>query len=83
MARPVIATDHDDARAVVHGAGAGWTFPPGDVAALTELIAHVGALPPEELNEVGRRARRHVDEHHTWDHRGRLLVEEMRSRGLL
>ena len=83
MGRPVIASDHDDARAVIHGAAAGWTFPAGDVDALTEAIAAVEALTPEQLSEAGMRARRHVDEHHTWDHRGRVLVGHLQARGLL
>lgn len=83
MARPVIATDHADARTAVVDAGAGWVFPPGDVAALGEVLTRVAALSPEQLDAAGRRARRQVEEHHTWDHRGRSLVGELRSRRLI
>ena len=82
MGRPIIASDHADARTATD-AGAGWTFAPGDVAALTRVLEQVVSLSPDEVDSVGRRARRHVDDFHTWDHRGRLLVDEIRSRGLL
>lgn len=80
--RPIIASDHADARAAID-AGAGWTFAPGEMAALTRVLEEVLSLSPDEMDDAGRRARRHVDESHTWDHRGRLLVDEIRSRGLL
>jgi len=83
MARPVIASDHEDARAAVAAPGAGWTFPAGDVAALGDVLRRVASLSPEALDDAGQRARQQVDEHHTWEHRGRTLVEELRLRALL
>lgn len=82
MARPVVASDHRDARSAVAGSGAGWTFPPGDQDALVEVLAAAAALSPEELEAMGRRGRRHVEEHHTWAHRSRQLLGELADRGL-
>lgn len=82
MGRPVVASDHDDARTAL-GGGAGWTFTAGDVTSLTEVLAEVATLSPEDLDRAGERARRQIDEHHTWDHRSRSLVDHLREHALL
>lgn len=82
-ARPAVASHHPDAEAALVSTGAGWTFPAGDRAALAAVLRCVVALDRDELSARGARARRHVEQHHTWGHRCRQLVAELRGRGLV
>ncbi len=83
MGRPVLAADHGDAQRVLHDTGVGWTFRAGDVDDLTRTLADVATLEKSQLSELGRRARRHVEEHHTWAHRADALLAELRRRDLV
>jgi glycosyltransferase involved in cell wall biosynthesis len=83
MGRPVVATAHPDAERALVEAGAGWTFPAGDEAALSDVLRSVTDLDSAELTVHGERARRHVVGHHTWAHRSRQLTDELARRGLL
>jgi glycosyltransferase involved in cell wall biosynthesis len=82
MARPVIATHHRDAEEALLRPGVGWTFPAGDGAALVDVMDAVAALGADELSAAGERARRHVEEHHTWTHRARQVLDDLERRGL-
>lgn len=81
--RPVVAADHEDARRVLVDEGAGWTFPPGDVAKLAEVLSQVAGLERDELSTMGVRARKVVQEQHSWAHRAEQIVQELTGRGLL
>lgn len=83
MGRPVIATDHGDARRVLGDAGAGWTFRAGDVDSLVAVLEDVASLGREGLSDSGARARRQIEQHHTWSHRADQLIEALRGRDLL
>jgi len=65
MGRPVIATDHGGAReTVVHGAS-GWLYPPGDVAALAEVLDNALNMDPSERAHLGMAARARVHSRYT------------------
>jgi len=54
--KPVVATAAGGAREIVHPPQDGWLTPPGDVAALAEVLA-LWAAQPAEAAAVGRRSR--------------------------
>lgn len=67
MGTPIIATDIGAPPETVLGrpyitedASTGWLVPPGNAARLSEALAAVLALPPEERARMGARARAHV-----------------------
>jgi glycosyltransferase involved in cell wall biosynthesis len=83
VGRPVIASHHPDAAATLLGARAGWTFAAGDDRALLEAIVEVAELGADVLSAHGDRARRQIEEHHTWKHRSRQLLAELTERKLV
>lgn len=83
VGRPVVASHHPDAAETLVAPRAGWTFPAGDDQALVDVLAEVASLDRETLSGFGRRAREHVEQHHTWTHRSRQLLGELATRGLL
>lgn len=60
MGRPVIATDHGGAAETVEDGVTGWRVPPGDPMALAAAIDRALGLGPEEVRDIGRRARASV-----------------------
>ena len=72
---PVIASDIDFAREVIHRHGCGLLVsPPTDSSALAAAIQWILAHP-EEADEMGRRGRRAVEAEYSWDREmGALLV---------
>ncbi len=79
--RPVVATRHADAEHAL--AGAGWTFPAGDVDALVGVLEHVSSLDRQRIAEAGACGRRHVEQHHTWRSRTARISEALvRREGL-
>ena len=83
VGRPVVASQHPDAVTTLVEPNAGWTFPAGDDDALVEVLTEVARLGPDELSDFGKRARQHVERHHTWTQRTRQLLSELADRGLL
>ncbi len=81
-ARPVVATNHPDAEVALLKPRAGWTFEAGNDEDLTAVFEQVARLDSAELSRYGERARTHVEGHHTWQHRSRLLLAELHARGL-
>ncbi|MBD3335387.1 MAG: glycosyltransferase [Candidatus Eisenbacteria bacterium] len=73
LGKPVIGSRIGGIPELVRDGASGWTFPPGDAAALGEAIR--SALEsPQRVEEMGRAARRQVeDEHHPEQHMERLL----------
>jgi glycosyltransferase involved in cell wall biosynthesis len=59
---PVIVSAGGDAARIVESAGAGFTCPPEDAAALAERFAAVATLSPESRTEMARRAQRTYQE---------------------
>jgi hypothetical protein len=62
---------------------AGWTFDAGEDEDLATVLEQVSDLEPVELSAYGERARTHVEDHHTWQHRSRQLLAELDARGLV
>ncbi len=83
MARPVVASHHPDSARTLLETRAGWTFTPGDREGLVDVLAEVAQLDRQELSSCGQRGRSHVEEHHTWAHRSRQLLDEVHRRGLV
>jgi glycosyltransferase involved in cell wall biosynthesis len=57
MARPVVAADLGGPRETVEEGVTGWRVPPGDPAALADVLARVLAMPEAERDAAGARAR--------------------------
>jgi glycosyltransferase involved in cell wall biosynthesis len=70
---PVIASNHGSFPELLAG-GAGWLFEPGDVRALTELLAHI-LLQPELISSASARAAEHARAQHNPDRFGAQLEE--------
>jgi glycosyltransferase involved in cell wall biosynthesis len=60
MGRPVVATDHGGARETVVPGETGWLVPPGDSAALAQVLDTVLHLSATERVALGERAREFV-----------------------
>ncbi len=74
---PLIAT-RESGDAIVDGE-TGLMIPPNDVEALAAALEHA-SKNRDQLQEMGRRARRLVEERFTWDHfRGRILAGYSRA----
>ena len=65
MERPVIAADLGGPVETVEHGVTGWRVPPGDARALAAMLDHAIALPLEERQALGARAREAVLEHYT------------------
>ena len=72
MARPVLASDMSDARALV-GPDRGFLFPPGDVAGLQGVL-RAAYSQRECLRTMGRIARAEVVARHSWNARVHHLL---------
>jgi glycosyltransferase involved in cell wall biosynthesis len=59
---PVVVSAGGDAARIVESAGAGFTCPPEDVAALTQRFATAAAVSPESRTAMASRARRTYQE---------------------
>jgi glycosyltransferase involved in cell wall biosynthesis len=70
---PVVASNHGSFPELLAG-GAGWLFEPGDVRALTELLAHI-LLQPDSISSASARAVECVRMQHNPDRFGALLEE--------
>lgn len=57
MGKPVIAADHGGAAETIEPGATGWHVPPGDPAALAEMVDFVLDLTPDELATLGWHAR--------------------------
>jgi glycosyltransferase involved in cell wall biosynthesis len=60
MGRPVVATDHGGSRETILPGITGWLVPPRRPAALAAALGEALALPAEERQRLGERARAHV-----------------------
>jgi glycosyltransferase involved in cell wall biosynthesis len=65
MGRPVIAADHGGAAETVVDGETGWRIPPGDGAALAEVIAYAIGLASEVRQALGEAARASVMQNYT------------------
>lgn len=72
MGVPVVAPDYGPIAEVIEHGVTGWLFPRGDMQACLQTLL---ALKPEEIREVGERARRYVIEHRQWRNNAQQLVE--------
>ncbi len=66
-AKPVLAcVDRgSDVELVVHASQCGWVCEPENESALSEMMIRVTGMPREQLNEIGRNARRYALDHFT------------------
>ena len=55
MARPIIAADHGGARETVENGVGGRLAPPGDAAAMAEVLREILSLSPAARLEMGTR----------------------------
>jgi glycosyltransferase involved in cell wall biosynthesis len=79
MAKPVIASAFDDARAAIEPGATGFLFRPGDRADLERALGDlVGAR--DRLREMGRAARRRVLERYTWRARTAAMLAAIERR---
>lgn len=62
--RPIIFAGHSAYDPVLE-AEAGFSVPPENPQALADAVERLVALQPEERARMGRRARNHLDQHHT------------------
>jgi glycosyltransferase involved in cell wall biosynthesis len=76
MAKPVVASAFEDARAVIADGTTGFLFVPGDKEGLKEAVRRAVAAGPE-LERMGRMARADVVAHHSWTARVRMLLAEV------
>lgn len=70
--RPILA-NYTSANDPVGDAGCGITTPAGDVDAISQAIARLASLSPDDRRRMGARGRAHVESHH--DHS--VLAERM------
>lgn len=66
-AKPVLAcVDRgSDVEMVIHASQCGWVCEPENESALSEMMIRVTGMPREQLNEIGRNARRYALDHFT------------------
>lgn len=66
-AKPILAcVDRGaDVELVVHASQCGWVCEPENESALSEMMIRVTGMPREQLNEIGRNARRYALDHFT------------------
>ena len=66
-AKPVLAcVDRgSDVEMVIHASQCGWVCEPENESALSEMMIRVTGIPREQLNEMGRNARKYALEHFT------------------
>lgn len=66
-AKPILAcVDRgSDVELVVHASQCGWVCEPENESALSEMMIRVTGMPREQLNEIGRNARRYALDHFT------------------
>ena len=73
MAKPVVASAFDDARALIEGKETGFLFRPGDGEDLNRVLRHVYDNR-EALPAMGDRARQEIIERHSWAARVREMI---------
>ncbi len=78
MAKPVIATDFDDARRVVDNNATGFLFSANDKQQLRDAILNAYNLR-SKLPHMGEQARAKVVSEHSWQSRAALLIESIES----
>jgi glycosyltransferase involved in cell wall biosynthesis len=83
MGKPVVATRFDDAELLVEEGATGYRFESGDEEELANILEKAQHLGTEELLALGRRARAEVAKSHTWAHRVRELMDELRRREVI
>ena len=62
-ARPILAHAAGDVADVVTNSSAGMCASPGDIAGTAEAIRRMATLPSSVLAGMGRRGRKHYEEH--------------------
>jgi glycosyltransferase involved in cell wall biosynthesis len=76
MAKPVLASAHDDARMLMEGKDTGFLFRPGDVEDLKDALKRAVSCR-DRLPEMGRIAREEILRNHSWDARVRGMIKEI------
>ncbi len=76
MARPLIASDFEDARSLILEGHTGYLFAPGDREDLKRALRRANSQR-EEWDEMGARARKLVEGQHSWEVRVRELIRQV------
>jgi exopolysaccharide biosynthesis WecB/TagA/CpsF family protein len=78
MGKPVVASAHADARALVEGKNTGFLFQSGDI---DDLVCALSAAYKacDDLPAMGAAARRQIEEHHSWEARMSTLIEQAQA----
>jgi glycosyltransferase involved in cell wall biosynthesis len=76
MARPVVASDYDDARAVIEPSKTGYLFEPGNLASLKETLRQAYRERPRWA-AYGQAARETILSNHRWECRVQELIRQM------
>ncbi len=74
--KPVIASSFYDARSVIEDKDTGYLFRPGDVDDLVRTL-EIAFLQRDKWIDLGRNARAEILSQHTWEVRGRQLIESI------
>ena len=78
MAKPVLASNFEDARRVVSPEETGFIFEGGDKQAIKEAII-MAFEQQEKLSEMGQLAREEIIQHHNWDARVFDLIKAIKQ----
>jgi glycosyltransferase involved in cell wall biosynthesis len=76
---PVVTSEMAGGAEAVRASGVGALWNGEHVRSLVEAVEKTAATATEKSEEIGRRARAFVEEHHTWQSVGKRLLAAYRS----
>lgn len=82
MAKPLLATRHEDIQALQALGAEGFFYEPGDTATLATLLVEM-YQQRDTIRKIGSINRQIVANHHTWSHRAAHLLQFMIEKGYL
>ncbi len=82
MAKPLLATRHEDVQALQVFGAEGFFYEPGDINTLATLLVEM-YQQRDAIRKMGTHNRQIVINHHTWSHRATHLLQFMIDKGYL
>lgn len=82
MAKPLLATRHEDIQALQDFGAEGFFYEPGDTAMLATLLVEM-YQQRDAIRKMGPQNRQIVTNHHTWVHRAAHLLQFLIEKGYL